>query len=87
MIYSVSEIGSMMDFLRSNPFITMEDYKWKLSVPMIRLMSADFTHIEYLSEKEQKMKGAVVVNSAEDLLNDLGAPIFDKSKVLNLEHN
>jgi hypothetical protein len=87
MIYSVSEIGIMMDFLRSNPFVTMEDYKWKLSVPMIRLMSADFTHIEYLSEKEQKMRGAVVVNSAEDLLNDLGAPIFDKSKVLNLEHN
>lgn len=87
MIYSVSEIGSMMDFLRSNPFVTMEDYKWKLSVPMIRLMSADFTHIEYLSEKEQMMRGAVVVNSAEDLLNDLGAPIFDKSKVLNLEHN
>lgn len=85
MIYSVSEIGSMMDFLRANPFVTMEEYKWKLSIPMIRLMSVDFTHIKYLSEKEQMMQGATVINSAEDLFNDLGAPVFDKSKVLNLE--
>lgn len=70
----------MVDFLKANPFVSMEDYKWGLSVPMIRLMCADNTHIHYLSDKEQKMKNATTINSAEDLLNDLGAPIDFSSK-------
>lgn len=35
-------------------------------------MSCDTTHIHYLSEKQAAKKGAIVINSAEDLINDLG---------------
>lgn len=62
----------MVDFLKAYPFVSMEDYKWRLSVPMIKLMCADNTRIHYLSEKESKMRNATVINSAEDLINDLG---------------
>ena len=68
----------MVDFLKANPFVSMEEYKWKLSVPMIRLMSMDNTRVHYLSEKESKMKNATVINSVDDLMNDLGVPIFNK---------
>ena len=68
----------MVDFLKANPFITYEQYRWVLSVPMIRLMSADNTRVHYLSEKEAKKKKAVVVNDAEALMNDLGAPVLSR---------
>ena len=70
----------MVDFLKSNPFITYEQYRWGLSVPMIRLMSADNTHVHYLSEKEAKRKKAVVVNDADALINDLGVPILSREQ-------
>lgn len=70
----------MVDFLKANPFVSMEEYKWKLSSPLIKLMSADNTHIHYLSEKEQQMKNATVINSVEDLMNDLGMSIDVNSK-------
>lgn len=65
----------MVDFLKSNPFVTMEDYKWRLSVPMIKLMLHDNTRIHYMSEKEAKRNNATVINSADDLMNDLGMSI------------
>ena len=65
----------MVDFLKANPFVTMEDYKWKLSVPMIRLMSYDNTRVHYLSEKQASRKKATIVDGS-DLKNDLGLPIF-----------
>jgi hypothetical protein len=65
----------MVDFLKANPFVTMEDYKWGLSVPMIRLMIQDNTRVHYMSEKESKMQNATVISSAEDLMNDLGISI------------
>mgnify|MGYP003422940410 FL=1 len=70
----------MVDFLKANPFVTMEDYKWGLSVPMIRLMAMDNTRVNYLSEKEAKMKNATKIDSVEDLMNDLGMPIDMISK-------
>lgn len=54
---------------------TIEDYKWNLNPRFIKLMCADNTHIHYLSEKEQKMKNATVINSVDDLFNDLGVNI------------
>ena len=66
----------MVDFLKANPFVTMDGYKWGLSSPMIKLMCADNTRIHYLSEKQSKMKSATVINNAEDLMNDLGIPVF-----------
>lgn len=80
MIYSRSEIGVMVDFLKANPFVSMESYKWELSVPMIKIMSSDNTHIHYLSEKEEKMKNAKVINSAEDLMSDLGFSVDISNK-------
>lgn len=65
----------MVDFLKANPFVSMESYKWELSSPMIKIMCADNTHIHYLSEKQQKMKNATVINNVDDLLNDLGVNI------------
>lgn len=70
----------MVDFLKANPFITYEQYRWGLSVPMIRLMSADNTRVHYLSEKEAKRKKAVVVNNADALINDLGVPILSREQ-------
>ena len=66
----------MVDFLKAIPFVTMDSYKWGLSSPMIKLMCADNTRIHYLSEKQSKMKNATVINNAEDLMNDLGIPVF-----------
>jgi hypothetical protein len=75
----------MVDFLKANPFVTMEDYKWKLSVPFIRLMISDNTRIHYMSEKEAKKENAVVINDAEDLMNDLGMSIdIGKNKDLKI---
>lgn len=65
----------MVDFLKANPFITMEDYKWGLSVPFIKLMITDNTRIHYMSDKEAKLENAKVINSAEELMNDLGVGI------------
>lgn len=65
----------MVDFLKANPFVSMEDYKWGLSVPMIRLMIQDNTRVHYMSEKEAKMQNATIISSAEDLMNDLGMSI------------
>ena len=75
----------MVDFLKANPFVTMDDYKWGLSVPMIRLMIQDNTRIHYMSEKEAKKENAVVINDADDLMNDLGLSIdIGKNKDLKI---
>lgn len=75
----------MVDFLKANPFVTMDDYKWGLSVPMIRLMITDNTRIHYMSEKEAKKENAVVINDADDLMNDLGMSIdIGKNKDLKI---
>lgn len=66
----------MVDFLKAFPFMTMEDYRWNLSVPMIRLMMADHTRVEYLSQKQAERKSATVISSADDLLSDLGYPVI-----------
>lgn len=43
-----------MDFLKSYPFLTIEDYYWKYSHIMIQLMIRDATKVIYLSEKQAK---------------------------------
>lgn len=74
----------MVDFLKAFPFVSMDDYRWKLSVPYIRLMSVDNTRVHYLSDEQIKRKNATVINSVEELVNDFGIPIdmLDKSKVV-----
>ena len=74
----------MVDFLRENNWCSLEQYKWGLSVAQIRLMSVDFTHIEYLDrEKVEKEARTVKIGSADDLanLNDMGLPIIDKNTI------
>ena len=78
MIYSVSEVGDMVDFLKANPFVSMEDYKWGLSVPMIKIMTMDNTHINYLSDKQIERRNSKVIGNGAKL-NDLGLPIFENS--------
>ena len=63
---------------------TIEDYKWNLNPRMIRVMCADNTRIHYLSEKQTQRKNAVVIDSADDLMNDLGMAI-DIGKNKNLK--
>lgn len=82
MIYSVSEVGDMADFLKAFPFVSMEDYMWKMSSPMIRIMAADNTHVEHLSEKQaQKLKrmkhGMHIGDMGNGFVNDLGQNIME----------
>ena len=78
-IRSVSEVGDIVDFLKANPFMTMDDYLWKYSIPMIKIMGMDNSHVNYLSEKqvEDRKFKTVDVNgkSTEELNNDLGMAI------------
>ena len=84
-IYAVSEIGTIADFIKAHPMYTIEDYKWNLNPRMIRIMCSDNTRIHYMSEKEAKMDGATVINSADDLMNDLGMSIdIGKNKDLKI---
>lgn len=76
MIYSVSEAGDMVDFLKANPFISLETYMWGVSVPMIRLMALDYTRAKYLSDEEVAMKKAKDVD-LDSLNNDFGVPLFE----------
>ena len=67
----------MIDFLRANTWCSQEEYKWRMTVPQIRLASVDFTRIEYLSDSEKKnnkLKNSMVLDDAN--LNDLGIPIL-----------
>lgn len=78
---SRTEYGRMVDFLRENSWCSVEQYKWEFSIPQIRLMSHDFTHVEYLDrEKVEKDKNTIKIESAEDLLNmnDFGFPMIKK---------
>ena len=79
MIRSVSEIGEMVDFLKANPYMSIEEYRWKYSIPMIKIMGMDNSHVNYLSEKEAERKKGRLINmsekSVEELNNDLGVKI------------
>jgi hypothetical protein len=74
----------MIDFLRANTWCSQEQYKWHMTVPQVRLAGMDFSHVEYLSDKEQaRQKGnanAIVLDDGKGsdigFLNDLGIPII-----------
>lgn len=70
----------MIDFLKSHPQVSRDEYLWSWTVPQIKLALYDNTHVEYLSEKqakiEQERRNAVKYDSASSLANDLGIPIF-----------
>lgn len=81
----MSEIGTIADFIKAHTMYNFEDYKWNLNPRLIRIMCADNTRIHYMSEKEAKKEGAVIINDAEDLMNDLGMSIdIGKNKDLKI---
>lgn len=61
--------------MKAYPSVTMEQYMWHMTVPQIALAKHDSTHIVYLSEKEIEKRKVKKIDSAEDLINDLGLPI------------
>jgi hypothetical protein len=75
MIYSVSAIGDMVDFLKANPFCTIEEYMWGLSSPMIQIMCMDYSHVNYLTESETKRKRKKEVTQ-DTIANEYKVPIF-----------
>lgn len=78
-----SQIGEMMDFLKAYPSITMEQYLWELSLPMIRLMSYDATQVIYLTEEQKKKyknrrsaKSEEATDDPDAFAKALGIPTF-----------
>ena len=81
-------IGDMTDWLKANPAFSMEDYQWKLSVPFIKVMASDATHVAYLSEKQAKeykqqkrkanakKKSEGITDDPEEFARALGIPSF-----------
>lgn len=71
----------MVDFLKNNPYVSREQYMWEWTIPQIRLASYDYTHVNYLSEEEaksaKKAKNVKSYDNPQDLVNDLGIPIFN----------
>lgn len=78
-IYSVSEVGVMVDFLKNNPFVSVEDYMWKMNPCLIKLMAIDNTRVHYLSDKEKKNRNTKYMDGT-NLSSDLGVPIFGEKK-------
>ena len=77
----MSEVGRMVDFLKANPFISMEDYRWKYSVPYLRLMAVDNTRVHYLSEEQAKNRKSKRIDGNKNILmTDLGIPILGEVK-------
>lgn len=71
----MSEIGRTVDFLKNCPFMSLEDYRWKYSVPYIRLMGVDFTRVHYLTEKQAQNRKSKRIDGS-NITSDLGIPIF-----------
>lgn len=56
---------------------SFEDYKWTLNPCLIRLMCIDNTRVNYLSEKDlERRKAKVYDGTNNEILNDMGIPIF-----------
>ena len=69
----------MVDFLKNNPYVSMDDYMWKLNPCLVKLMCIDNTRVHYLSEKEKKARKSKVFDGSNPM-NDLGVPIFGIEK-------
>lgn len=75
----------MVDFLRANPWCSQEEYKWQMTVPQVRLASMDFSHVEYLTEKEKKSgrykKKGNNLFLGDPTTNEFGVPIFTAEQI------
>ena len=57
--------------------MSMEDYLWKYSLPMIKIMGMDNSHVNYLSEEEMNRRKFgtyqnVEGKSAKELNQEMG---------------
>lgn len=83
MVYASSVVGNAMDFIKQYPSMTFEDYFWKYSAPMIRIMSSDGTYSTILSEEQAKAYWAKKKSQGKNydnidaFQNDLGLPLFE----------
>ena len=68
----------MVDFLNNNPYVTMDDYMWKLNPCLIKLMTIDNTRVHYLTDKERDRRKSKVFDGSKSITNDLGIPILGK---------
>lgn len=66
----------MVDFLKNNPYVTMDDYMWKLNPCLMKLMSVDNTRVHYLTESDKKNKKSKIYDGS-GVINDLGIPVFN----------
>lgn len=68
----------MIDFLKTNPYVTREEYLWQWTIPQVRLASCDFTHVKYYSDEEAEKRKTrkQAINTIEDLMR-VGIPKFD----------
>lgn len=56
-----------MDFLKTYPSFTMEQYIWEIPLPKLRIMQYDATKVIYLTEKQAKrFKGKSRTNINKD---------------------
>ena len=54
-------------------------YKWVLSVAQIRLMTSDYTHIEYLDRDKAKAEARTErIESVDDLMKLGGIPAINR---------
>lgn len=77
----MSDVGMMVDFLKNNPYVSMDDYMWKLNPCLIKLMTIDNTRVHYLTDKERERKKSKVFDGTKPLTNDLGIPILGKKNI------
>lgn len=70
----------MMDFLKTFPGITRNEYMWEWTIPQIKLASLDNTHTECLSEEQARLEkqkhDSQVYEGVAAFVNDLGMKIF-----------
>lgn len=59
-----------MDFLKLFPNVTLEEYKWELTIPQIRIAAHDYTRIEY--KKKNKKKKEQTFDDPFDFMRNFG---------------
>lgn len=64
----------MSDFLAAFPSISMNDYLWELSIPLITIMSCDKSRIDYDNDEKDNKQNVKVknVDNAGDWLSSFG---------------
>lgn len=77
-----------MDFLKSFPSVTRDDYLWRWTVPQVLLASYDFTHLDTDTRsmrpgkngKKRRRKPSVrTFDSPVDFVKTMNVPVMKKT--------